>query len=260
LTCHDGFNLGANGSACYGSACIREGNKCILLAATDESSGSPPLAGQEIQGQTSWKHVDAESRGTGFFGPVGGGVVGSALWSIEGQGHGGDGRCPALQHAYLVKASDSYGGPLAIPGNPREQAGLDGKPGKAILTKCKHIGEYTLALQRCRGEDNAWSLHGLWPNGVTHCRGETFDPGQVDHLRNVLMDKWPSCERNKETDEEFWAHEWRKHGSCVGLSQKGYFDLALRLFEEHIGQCQSVTAADCRLCLNHKFKLCSGSV
>jgi ribonuclease I len=31
-------------------------------------------------------------------------------------------------------------------------------------------------------------------------------------------------------DTDFWNHEWSKHGTCSGLSQRNYFDKALELY------------------------------
>jgi len=43
---------------------------------------------------------------------------------------------------------------------------------------------------------------------------------------------WPNVKADYSTDTKqsytsFWAHEWEKHGTCSGLSQKEYFHQAL---------------------------------
>jgi ribonuclease T2 len=61
-------------------------------------------------------------------------------------------------------------------------------------------------------------VHGLWPQNSKgypeFCR--TRDPDRVpDALGRTLFDIMPSM--------GLIGHEWRKHGSCSGLSQKNYF-------------------------------------
>ncbi|KAI4852081.1 ribonuclease-like protein T2 [Aureobasidium sp. EXF-8845] len=75
------------------------------------------------------------------------------------------------------------------------------------------------------GPDDAWTIHGLWPD---RCDGsyeancddsrayhnireilETF--GATDLLSNMTM-YWKDYKGN---DESLWMHEWSKHGTCV---------------------------------------------
>ncbi len=74
------------------------------------------------------------------------------------------------------------------------------------------------------GARRGFVLHGLWPQfrrgWPSHCRGAArFVPEAV--IRDVL-DVMPS--------RGLVIHEWRKHGVCSGLSPRGYFALAERLF------------------------------
>uniref|UniRef100_A0A0E0EER9 Uncharacterized protein n=1 Tax=Oryza meridionalis TaxID=40149 RepID=A0A0E0EER9_9ORYZ len=46
------------------------------------------------------------------------------------------------------------------------------------------------------------------------------------YLVQQLDQKWPSL---KQTNLEFWSHEWKKHGTCSKLTQYGYFEAALKL-------------------------------
>jgi ribonuclease T2 len=69
-------------------------------------------------------------------------------------------------------------------------------------------------------------VHGLWPQYESgypdFCR--TSEPDRV--LRSVgetMFDIMPSM--------GLVGHEWRKHGSCSGLSQKAYFDTVRRAFQ-----------------------------
>ncbi|KAL6847784.1 hypothetical protein ACP4OV_021912 [Aristida adscensionis] len=107
-----------------------------------------------------------------------------------------------------------------------------------------------------------FSIHGLWPQYLS-CRpaagagagAAAFDilakpkkkcwPGNCDDrnplkLRQIadllpeLNRRWPSLSCKKgATSMDFWSHEWRKHGTCSGLDQHGYFAAALELRARH---------------------------
>jgi ribonuclease T2 len=73
--------------------------------------------------------------------------------------------------------------------------------------------------QQCRqGENNGFIVHGLWPQND---RGypefcPTRQPDRVpDNLGRSVIDIIPSM--------GLIGHQWRKHGTCSGLSQKDYF-------------------------------------
>jgi ribonuclease T2 len=79
---------------------------------------------------------------------------------------------------------------------------------------------------QCRsGRPYGFVLHGLWPQ---HERGYPQDcpsdePRAVDDaLMQQMLEISPSA--------ELVEHEWRKHGTCAGLSQAGYFAAAGRAF------------------------------
>lgn len=75
------------------------------------------------------------------------------------------------------------------------------------------------------GPVDSWTVHGLWPD---HCDGG-FDAncdrsreysnitailrnfGKTD-LLSYMQTYWPDWEGD---DEQFWAHEWNKHGTCI---------------------------------------------
>mmetsp|Transcript_5259 Transcript_5259/g.4922 ORF Transcript_5259/g.4922 Transcript_5259/m.4922 type:complete len:277 (-) Transcript_5259:161-991(-) len=95
----------------------------------------------------------------------------------------------------------------------------------------------------CENPNDFWrsslTLHGLWPqrsDGTwpATCSNESFS---LDTVNEIGMDRflhyWPNTkaspnELKKYT--EFWAHEWGKHGTCSGLPQKQYFDVAMDHF------------------------------
>ncbi|WP_439616991.1 ribonuclease T2 family protein [Shinella sp.] len=81
--------------------------------------------------------------------------------------------------------------------------------------------------QQCRrGENNGFIVHGLWPQNdrgyPEFCR--TREPDRVpDNLGRTVLDIIPSM--------GLVGHQWRKHGSCSGLSQKDYFAVTRAAWE-----------------------------
>ncbi|WP_420004168.1 ribonuclease T2 family protein [Arenibacterium sp. LLYu02] len=69
-------------------------------------------------------------------------------------------------------------------------------------------------------EDFGWVLHGLWPQyhrgWPDYCRTSEAPPTrrQTGEMADIMG-----------TSGLAW-HQWKKHGSCSGLSAQGYFDLA----------------------------------
>jgi len=78
-------------------------------------------------------------------------------------------------------------------------------------------------------------LQGLWPerndgSWPSTCTNEAFDPAVVDELGREQFERhWPNVKSPPSSPEhdEFWVHEWTKHGTCSGLSQREYFQSAL---------------------------------
>jgi len=52
----------------------------------------------------------------------------------------------------------------------------------------------------------------------------------IEDLKEGLDMYWPNVKEPESDPEhdEFWRHEWSKHGTCSGLSQKEYFMSALK--------------------------------
>jgi ribonuclease T2 len=81
--------------------------------------------------------------------------------------------------------------------------------------------------QQCRkGGDHGFIVHGLWPQND---RGypefcPSRQPDRVpENLGRTIMDIIPSM--------GLIGHQWRKHGSCSGLSQKDYFAVTRAAWE-----------------------------
>ena len=94
-----------------------------------------------------------------------------------------------------------------------------------INEQCKKLNNYY---------KNNFTIHGLWPNFKNssssydgYCTNEPFD---IEVIKKIGIDKmntyWPSTDG---PNEEFWKHEWEKHGTCSGLSQIDYFNTILNL-------------------------------
>ncbi|KAL6759200.1 ribonuclease T2-like protein [Haematococcus lacustris] len=64
-----------------------------------------------------------------------------------------------------------------------------------------------------------FTIHGLWPNYADgtwpqFCdKSMPFDEELVADLEPELDDEWPSF-MDSSTNQNFWAHEWNKHGTC----------------------------------------------
>ena len=85
-------------------------------------------------------------------------------------------------------------------------------------------------------EKDTYSIHGLWPQTSavkypTYCKKVNFYISSLKPILNELEENWYSTE---EKDEDFWKHEWEKHGSCVFtyITEFDYFKKTLDLFKE----------------------------
>jgi ribonuclease T2 len=73
--------------------------------------------------------------------------------------------------------------------------------------------------QQCgEGRKLGFVLHGLWPQNnqgwPQSCTNESLDP----KIRQQFPDLYPSA--------KLYSHEWEKHGTCSGLTQTKYHELA----------------------------------
>jgi len=82
-------------------------------------------------------------------------------------------------------------------------------------------------------------MHGLWPSRTgtaaktypCDCDHRGFNKSQLSSIADAMQQFWPS--ENADA-EDFWAHEWTKHGTCskdVELLQTelGFFNTTLGL-------------------------------
>jgi len=73
--------------------------------------------------------------------------------------------------------------------------------------------------------DFGWTLHGLWPQfhrgWPSYCRTPEGPPRRSDSA--AMADIMGSAGLA-------W-HQWKKHGTCSGLSARGYFDLSREAYE-----------------------------
>jgi ribonuclease I len=79
-----------------------------------------------------------------------------------------------------------------------------------------------------------WTVHGLWPTArhKQNCRADFHAPLLGHALRSKLLSVWPSHLRHN-GHEQFWKHEYHKHGSCLFDSMGDYFSRALDLHARH---------------------------
>ena len=84
-------------------------------------------------------------------------------------------------------------------------------------------------------ENSCWNIHGLWPqfnktSYPQYCKNVTFNPSLLNPIKSDLEKYWSS---DRESDNKFWEHEWKKHGSCffIDISELQYFTLTIHLYE-----------------------------
>lgn len=93
---------------------------------------------------------------------------------------------------------------------------------------------YYLSLKK----DTVWSIHGLWPQYSKneypcYCKKVSFDINKLKPILTELNTHWYST---KEQNEDFWKHEWEKHGSCMftDMEELEYFKTALSLYVDAV--------------------------
>ena len=109
---------------------------------------------------------------------------------------------------------------------------------------------YRLRLMK-EDADPTWTIHGLWPEwpSASHgeCRPVVFNESKIADLLPELNKVWPS---DKGPAEDFWTHEWKKHGSCADhMDEHQYFSTALKLYNQVQAQCPHAGSySNCNFC------------
>jgi ribonuclease T2 len=95
-------------------------------------------------------------------------------------------------------------------------------------------------------------LTGLWPDPedtCTNCTSEVFDESKLTSQTLADMNAyWPTCVSGN-SNQDFWSHEWSKHGTCTGMSQEDYFSQTISLYQKYKSGCTT----DCYVCLTPTF-------
>lgn len=104
-----------------------------------------------------------------------------------------------------------------------------------------------------------FGIHGMWPNYAKcktrgevgggalemvtkrkkkcwpeYCNnGEPLKITAITDLLKGLDANWPTLACKSGKSFEFWSYEWKKHGTCSGLDQHGYFSTALGFKAQH---------------------------
>ena len=93
-------------------------------------------------------------------------------------------------------------------------------------------------LSLIKEDDDCFSIHGLWPqyNEIcypSYCRRVDFSLEALNPIMGELKNKWYS---NRGSDQTFWNHEYKKHGSCVftPMTEFEYFKTTCDLYDQAI--------------------------
>ena len=85
-------------------------------------------------------------------------------------------------------------------------------------------------------ENDSWCIHGLWPqydinSYPVFCKNVSFNPKLLDPIYSDLNKYWHS---DRGSNDNFWEHEWKKHGSCmfINMNEFNYFNKTLELFKQ----------------------------
>jgi len=84
------------------------------------------------------------------------------------------------------------------------------------------------------------TLHGMWPSrdgtsGTSaasypcSCTQDPFTDAAIQSIMPDMEKYWPSL---KGANDQFWTHEWSKHGTCTGQTELQYFEATLHAREQ----------------------------
>lgn len=92
---------------------------------------------------------------------------------------------------------------------------------------CEAEGTQANPMQCEARQPHAFVVHGLWPQ---------FEKGYPSRCATRLNDRVPNALAHKMVDimPSFGliGHQWRKHGTCSGLDQQGYFAMIRAAFDK----------------------------
>ncbi|XP_023225414.1 ribonuclease Oy-like isoform X1 [Centruroides sculpturatus] len=88
----------------------------------------------------------------------------------------------------------------------------------------------------------SWTVHGIWPTGKhsdpRFCNDSLgFNVSQIQSVESELLVVWPNLFPSTST-YSFWAHEWKKHGTCIISipqldNELKYFTMAIYLHNKY---------------------------
>ena len=91
-------------------------------------------------------------------------------------------------------------------------------------------------LSLIKEDDECFSIHGLWPqynnfSYPSYCKPVDFSLEALEPIMGELKNKWYS---NRGSDQTFWNHEYKKHGSCVftPMTEFEYFKKTCDLYDQ----------------------------
>ena len=116
------------------------------------------------------------------------------------------------------------GSPIPPPSKKKALA-----PGQAVESLFDLYDSLVMGLQKC-SDDAQFTIHGLWP-AQEYCGGSSYSHSAIADLWSTMEQDWPSCPWSHTSADDFYSHEWEKHGSCFGTSEHTYFQDALQIYE-----------------------------
>ncbi|XP_044582411.1 ribonuclease Oy-like [Cotesia glomerata] len=110
------------------------------------------------------------------------------------------------------------------------------------VARVVRLGASEHLTEKIRSE---WTLHGLWPSLNNFNRvpescnlNIPWNSAQLKSIYTSMKRKWFTTYTRYRVVEQFWRHEWEKHGRCAARSHfinrdiLAYFKLGLRLFDQ----------------------------
>lgn len=113
-----------------------------------------------------------------------------------------------------------------------------------ILQSCRQFSPTLCEAEGCSIDSiSQFTIHGLWPQYTdgypTYCADDTFSVSSLEkNTLNQMNCEWDSytTSTNFGNNENFWGHEWEKHGTCslsVLPTQEDYFSSTLKAHDTY---------------------------